>query len=66
MSNPRYIGGEEIPRPRDSAARRRDEERWLKAVDDAAHTGRHDPEWSTEQTFAGEFGTTNGFGDPID
>ena len=63
----RYIGGDEIPR-RDagSAARRRDEDRWLKAVDDAAHTGRHDPEWSSEQTFAGEFGTFNGFGDPID
>jgi hypothetical protein len=65
---PRYIGGDEIPRREDagSAARRRDEDRWLKAVDDAAHTGHHDPEWSSEQTHAGEFGARNQFGDPID
>jgi hypothetical protein len=63
--HPRYIGGDEFP-PRPRRFDRAAEDRWLAASYEAALTGHYDPEWSTEQTFAGEFGTFNGFGDPID
>ena len=35
------------------------------ATDDARRQAV-DVEWSTEQTFVGEFGDLNAFGDPID
>ena len=50
----------------DDEARWQDYARWLDEADDAAHTGRHDAEWSAEQSHAGEFGVIDGFGEQRD
>jgi hypothetical protein len=40
--------------------------RWQAKVDDEAHSGHYAPEWSTEQSHAGEFGVTDQFGEQRD
>jgi hypothetical protein len=63
MSRPRRWSAAEIAA---DEARWRDHARWQQAADDAAHTGRLDPEWSTEQTHTGEFGDEYRFGEERD
>jgi hypothetical protein len=65
----RWVGGDDLPGVHpDVAARWRDEDRWAAraAAADAARAARPDVEWSSEQTFAGEFGTIDQFGETRD
>jgi hypothetical protein len=64
-TGPRWIGGDEFPHA-DVSARWDEYARWQAAALERALTGSADPEWSSEQTFHGEFGFITQFGDPID
>ena len=69
MTGRRWVGGDDLPGVHpDVAARWRDEDRWAakQAAADAACRDRLDHEWSSEQTFAGEFGTIDQFGETRD
>lgn len=62
MTRPRYIGGEVWPRWADA-----DFDNDIPAPADERHPEwRHDTEWSTDQSFHGEFGYETAFGEPIE
>jgi hypothetical protein len=60
VSDDRHVGGDEWPHTWD------DDDLPDPVDDDPNPENWPDVEWSTEQTFVGEFGYFTAFGDPID